>query len=305
MAKRAPAPQISRPAESVVLSLPLAQITADPGQPRKVFEPSALRDLAASIKADGLLQPITVRQVGPEAYMIVAGERRFRASQLNGAETIRAIVIEPTDIADIRVKQIIENDQRVDVTPLEQARSYQALMDEKGWTPEQLGERIGKTVNRITDRTVLLKLCPEYQELLATGNLKITEAWELVRLTPRGQQALFNLIRAGKCQTTADLRNASNALLAAEAQGSMFGDEPEAPTRETKEAASAFEANVERIAALLRSGISDNQIIATKKTNPHRAGHLAELLAAMQKDMRRIEVALREAAVQASLFGGA
>jgi ParB/RepB/Spo0J family partition protein len=294
-----------RVSETVVRDIPLVQITADPGQPRKVFERNALRELAASIKADGLLQPITLRQIGPDAYMIVAGERRFRASELNNASTIRAIVIQTTDIADIRVKQIIENDQRVDVTALEQARSYQALMDEKGWTAEQLGERIGKSVNRITDRTILLALRPEYQELLAGGNLKITEAWELVRLTPRGQSALFNLIRAGKCLTTADLRNASNALLAAEAQTSIFGDDPEAATEETRKLAGSFEANVERIAALLRSGINENQIVATKKTNPHRAGYLADLLAAMQKDMRRIEVALREAAVQASLFGGA
>ena len=147
-------------ADSTVRRIPLSQITADPGQPRQTFDRTALGELAASIRANGLLQPITVRQVGPDAYQIIAGERRFRATEINGSATIRAIVVEPTDAADIRVKQIIENDQRVDVTPLEQARSYQALMDETGWTVEELGQHIGKAPHRITERTVLLKLAP-------------------------------------------------------------------------------------------------------------------------------------------------
>jgi ParB/RepB/Spo0J family partition protein len=93
--------------------------------------------------------------------------------------TIRAIVIEPTDSADVRVKQIIENDQRADVPPLEQARSYPALMDETGWTPAELGQRIGRAAHRITERTDLLKIAPEYQQLLAGGNLRPSEGTEL------------------------------------------------------------------------------------------------------------------------------
>ena len=288
--------------ETAVQLIPLGQIVPDSGQPRKAFEAAALRELGASIKANGLLQPITVRQTGPDAYMIVAGERRFRASQLIGAETIRALVTASDDLADIRIKQIIENDQRVDVTPLEQARCYQALMDAAGWTVEQLSERIGKPAYRITERIVLLRLRPEYQGLLESGNLKPTEAWEMARMSPRGQTALFNAIRSGACKTAADLRVVAAALVDAEAQMDLIADEPAQPSRETREKASAFEAHVERVAALLRSGISDNQVVAVKKTNPHRAGHLADLLAVMQKDLRRIEVALRGAAVQADFF---
>jgi ParB/RepB/Spo0J family partition protein len=212
------------PVDTTVRDLPMAQITADPGQPRQTFDRTALGELAASIRANGLLQPITVRQVDADAYQIVAGERRFRATEINGSATIRAIVAEPTDAADIRVKQIIENDQRVDVTPLEQARSYQALMDETGWTVEELGQHIGKALHRITERTVLLKLAPEYQSLLASGNLKPSEATELARLTPRGQATLFKAIRSGACKNYNDLRAMANALVQGAGRGAVRSD---------------------------------------------------------------------------------
>ena len=109
--------------------------------------------------------------------------------------------------------QIIENDQRSDVTPLEQARSYQSLMETTGWTVEELAARIGKAPHRITERTALLNLRPEYQALLASGNLKPSEATELVRLSPRGQDTLFNAIRTGACRNYNDLRASSTALV--------------------------------------------------------------------------------------------
>jgi ParB family transcriptional regulator, chromosome partitioning protein len=285
-----------------IWNVPMVQISVDPEQPRKLFEPKALSELAASIRANGLLQPITLRRLGPDAYMVIAGERRFRAFQVNGSETIPAIVHDTTDRADIRVKQIIENDQRQDVSPLEQGRSYQELMAEQGWSAQELSERIGKPVWRILERTSLLTLCPEYQALLASGNLKPSEAQEMARLQPRAQAILFAAIRAGRCASYNDLRSAANALVQVEAQFDMMPDAPPPATPEERKLAGGFEAKVEQVAALLRHSISDNEIVATKKVNPHRAGHLADLLGAMQKDIRRIELALREAAIQASFL---
>jgi ParB/RepB/Spo0J family partition protein len=301
-ATKVAAPARAEAPETMVRNIPMDQVAADPGQPRKIFEPTALRELAASIQADGLLQPITVRAVGPASYQIVAGERRWRAHQLNGAATIRAIVIETTDQADIRIKQIIENDQRVDVSPLEQARSYQALMDEAGWTVEQLAARIGKAPHRITERTDLLKIMPEYQQLLASGNLKPSEATELARLGPRGQATLFKAIRSGACKTYNDLRAMATALVQAEAQLTLMPDAPPPPSEEDRRLANGFEAQVDRIAAMLRTGIHENQVVAVRKTNPDRASYLADLFAQMQKDLRRIEIALREAAIQESFL---
>ena len=295
-------PQIVAEPGSTVRLIPLAQVSADPGQPRKVFDRQGLSDLAASIRADGLLQPITVRETDTGAYMIVAGERRYRASVINGAETIRAIVIVPLDTADVRVKQIIENDQRVDVTPLEQARSYQALMDESGWDAEQLAKRIGKPVHRITDRTILLRLSAEYQALLESGNLKASEAWELARLSPRGQDLLFRAIKGGKCKSHADLRAMASGLAQAEAQISLLVDAPMPVSDDERRLGTAFENMVQRVAALLRSGMCENQVVAIRKVNPHRAGQIADLMGAMQADMRRIELSLRTAAAQADFL---
>ena len=164
-----------------------------------------------------------------------------------------------------RLTGVIENDQRQDVTPLEQARSYQALMDSTGWTVEELGARIGKAPHRITERTALLNLRPEYQALLASGNLKPSEATELVRLSPRGQDTLFNAIRTGGCRNDYDLRASATALVNAEAQLLLMPDAPPPPTKEDRDLANAFEAHVERVAALLRSGIHENQIVAVSR----------------------------------------
>ena len=290
--------------EATVQDIPVQQIEADPDQPRKTFDPRDLGELAASIRANGLLQPITVRVGGAKGFLIVAGERRYRAHRINGAATIRAIVIEAPDEADIRIKQIIENDQRADVPPLEQAKSYQALMDQMGWTPAELGQRIGKAAHRITERTDLLRLQPEYQGLLAGGNLKPSEATELARLAPRGQMVLFKAIQTGACKTYADLRATANALVHAEAQVSFALETQPGPTEEDQRLATGFEAQVERIALMLRTGIRDNQVVAVRKVSPHRAGVLADQFGAMQKDLRRIEVALRTAAIQESFLAG-
>jgi hypothetical protein len=124
--------------------------------------------------------------------------------------------------------------------------------------------------HRITERTALLNLRPEYQALLASGNLKPSEATELVRLSPRGQDTLFNAIRTGGCRNDYDLRASSTALVNAEAQLLLMQDAPPPPTKEDRDLANAFEAHVERVSALLRSGIHENQIVAVRKTSPHR-----------------------------------
>lgn len=140
----------------------------------------------------------------------------------------------------------------------------------------------------------------EYQALLASGNLKPSEATELVRLSPRGQDTLFNAIRTGGCRSYNDLRASSTALVNAEAQLLLMPDAPPPPTKEDRDLANAFEAHVERVAALLRSGIHENQIVAVRKTSPHRAGTLADLLAVMQTDLRRIEVAIQASFLDAA-----
>ena len=123
-----------------------------------------------------------------------------------------------------------------------------------------------------------------------------------MRLPPRGQDTVFHAIRTGGCRNDCDLPASFTALVRAEQQLLLMPDAPPPPNKEDLQLASAFEAHVERIAGLLRSGIQENQIVALRKTSPHRAGTLADLLAVMQTDLRRIEVALREVAIQANFL---
>jgi len=166
----------------------------------------------------------------------------------------------------------------------------------------ELARRIGKAPYRITERTDLLKIREEYQQLFASGNIKPSEAQELSRLSPRGQDVLFRAIKHGQCKTWYDLRVCANALVEAEAQAELM-PAAQPPTEEEQTAVRSFESMVERVGAMLRAGVRDNQIVAVKKINPDRAGTLADILAAMGKDIRRIEVALRETAIQAELLG--
>ncbi len=164
--------------------------------------------------------------------------------------------------------------------PLEQARSYQALMDEQGWTPAELGQRIGKAAHRITERTDLLKIAPEYQQLLASGNLRPSEGNRTgPALASRSGHSCSTPIRGGACKSYGDLRTSASALVNAEAQLTLMPpDAPPPPGDEDKRLAGSFEANVERIALMLRTSIHDNQIVAVRKVSPHRAGNLADLL---------------------------
>ena len=121
----------------------LSKIEANPFQPRTKFDAEALEELAVSIKEIGLIQPITLRKVGEDKYQIIAGERRFRASQLAGLETIPAYVRKAKDDGMLEMA-LVENIQREDLDSVEIALSYQRLIDELEYTQEELSSRVGK-----------------------------------------------------------------------------------------------------------------------------------------------------------------
>jgi ParB family transcriptional regulator, chromosome partitioning protein len=160
--------------------IPLDQIEPNPEQPRKIFEANALEELAASIEENGLLQPITVTELAPGRYQIVAGERRWRAHKLlaeRGAKPFILAILREFDAEETAVAAIIENDQRVDVTPLEQARSYQRMVDEFGHDTQSLAVKIGKPVFRIEERLRLLNLTEDCQFLLEKVYFDPVRAW--------------------------------------------------------------------------------------------------------------------------------
>lgn len=159
--------------------IPLDQVSPNPRQPRQVFDEQDMAELVHSIKEIGLLQPVVVRQTGPQAYELIMGERRWRAHQQAGLETIGAIVRDTTD-EDLLRDALLENLHRSQLNPLEEAAAYQQLLDDFGCTQEELAERIGRSRPQITNTIRLLRLSPAVQRRVAAGVLSAGHARALV-----------------------------------------------------------------------------------------------------------------------------
>ncbi len=159
----------------------VGQIQLNPMQPREAFDQQALAELAQSLQTVGLLQPIIVREVGPDRYQIIAGERRYRAAQLAGFREIRAVV-RHTDDDQLLTEALVENIHRVDLNALEEAAAYQQLLDDFGFTHEQLAARLGRSRSAITNTLRLLSLGPELQRHVAAGALSPGHARALLAI---------------------------------------------------------------------------------------------------------------------------
>ena len=187
-----PAPDSS---ESTVQELPITSIVANPRQPRKAFDDNSLRDLAASLKRSGLLQPVVVRRHGQE-FQIVVGERRWRAARLAGLSHIPAVVRDTTDAESLELA-LVENLLREDLNPMEEAEGYQRLLGEFDWTQEELGRRVGKDRSSVANCLRLLKLPGVIQDDLRAGRLTMGHARALLSLdSPADQLKLRSEILA-------------------------------------------------------------------------------------------------------------
>jgi len=174
-----------------VRMLPIGQIDPNRDQPRRSFDENALKELAASIEAVGVLQPIIVAPDG-ERYTIIAGERRYRASRLAGLDEIPAIVRDWDSQRRLEAA-LIENLQRDDLNPVEEAMGVRQLMDEAGLTQERAAERLGKSRPAVANLLRLLTLPDSVKQLLAEGKLSAGHARALVTVEPRRQVQLANL----------------------------------------------------------------------------------------------------------------
>ena len=175
-------PETNAPAESQsprVVALSEIDVNAD--QPRKTFPPASLAELADSIARDGLLQPVLVRRTPADRYEIIAGERRFRAAKLAGLEDIPVIVLEADDAAAARYA-LVENLQREDLNPLEEAAAYEALITRFNLTQEQVAEQVGKSRSAVANALRLLELPEGVRTLLLSGFLTAGHARALLGL---------------------------------------------------------------------------------------------------------------------------
>lgn len=180
---------------SSISEIAISQIKANPNQPRREFDPEALQELADSIKEIGIIQPITLRKMDDGTYQIIAGERRFRASQLAGLTTVPAY-IRTADDENVMEMALIENIQREDLNSMEIALAYQHLLEEYSLTQEKLSERVGKKRTTIANYLRLLKLPAQIQVALKNRELDMGHARALLALdNPIEQIRLFEEIQ--------------------------------------------------------------------------------------------------------------
>lgn len=174
-----------KPREGELRTLPISSIRPNPWQPRQVFEPGQLEQLAASIKAQGLLQPVVVRPAS-DGYELIAGERRWRAAGLAGLTHIPAVVRQVDDRTTAALA-LVENLQREDLNALEKAQGIKRLIEEFGLTHQQAGEAVGHSRTHVSNLLRLLELAPAVQGLVETGQLDMGHARALLPL-PKAQQ---------------------------------------------------------------------------------------------------------------------
>ncbi len=169
-----------------LIEIDITLISANPEQPRSRFEEQALNELASSIASNGIVQPIVLRRIG-DSYQIVAGERRWRAAQRAGLRTVPAVIRE---VADDKILEIalIENIQREELNPIEEANAFRNLIDKIGLTQEELSERIGKERTLIATALRLLKLPNEIQQLIAEGKITAGHGRALLLASDRNLQ---------------------------------------------------------------------------------------------------------------------
>ena len=203
------APKEVDKARSGLAEIPVGDILANKYQPRKDFDEAAIAELAASIKEKGILQPVVVRRSGESKYELIAGERRLRAAKRAGLSVVPAVIKDVSDLESLELA-LIENIQRRDLNPIEEAHSYASLVGEFGLTQEDLARRVGRERSTVANMLRLLKLPPEIQRDLAEGRLAMGHARALLALPDHASQMQVRAEVIGKALSV----RATEALVA-------------------------------------------------------------------------------------------
>jgi len=206
---------------SVLKLVKLDDVYPNIDQARKIFDENKLLELAASIKQQGLMNPVVVRPDDNGKFMIIAGERRYRACKILELEEISVLVKQISD-ESLACQMMIENLQRADITVLEEARGYQKMLDDFEINVNQLSHKLGiSQPHRISDRLSLLKLKEEYQEYLEKALITPTQAFYISKVNKHNQTRFWNLIKTGKVETK-QLAAVAEAFIEEENQSEMF-----------------------------------------------------------------------------------
>jgi ParB family chromosome partitioning protein len=249
-----------------VQSIPVELISADPDQPRKEFSQESIEELAQSISKNGLLQPITVRKQG-DAYIIIAGERRYRATRFLGFPKVDCLVYSGDKAKEL---QLIENINRVDLNPMEVAEAYQRYLDD-GHDLDELSEVTGKAKGQITWLLNVTKCRDEVKHILRHGQISVTVAVDLGRLSQNGQMKALRVLN-GNQLTVAESQAVCRKIAGEENQGDMLSAIPKLTPRE-------IEARKKADSALERACHAFQEIAKLEEDNPGiTAGAIAEKL---------------------------
>lgn len=179
------------------INVPLSSVSPNPNQPRKSFNPEAISELAESIKSQGIIQPLIVEEIVPGKYSIIAGERRFRAAKEAGIKEVPVIVRKLSELERIQMS-LIENIQRENLNPIEEATAYQYLMQRSGMTQEEVSEKVGKSRSTIANSVRLLSLNDSIKDDIISGNITAGHARAILSLVnPSDQQLLREKIING------------------------------------------------------------------------------------------------------------
>ena len=227
--------------------LPIGQLRPGQYQPRRVMDEGSLHELAESIRTQGVMQPLLVRPVGESGYEIIAGERRFRASQLAGLDEVPVLVREVGD-EQAAIMALVENMQREDLNPLEEAQGLQRLVQEFRFTHEQAAQAVGRSRSAATNLLRLLQLSPAVQQMLMAGDLDMGHARALLPLDGARQVLVAQEVAARKLSVREAERLAARALKA-EPAGAVRGKGTKAAGGKTRDLARIEEALSDQLAA--------------------------------------------------------
>lgn len=292
-------------ATATLTHIPAAQVHRDPEQPRREFDRAGLEELAESIAQHGILEPLIVRPGNaPGTFIIVAGERRSRAAQIAGLADLPCIVRTDAAVTDADsrlVLQATENVQRADMRPSEDANAYQRLLS-SGRTVAEVARLMGKSETTIAQRVDLLKLCPEILDLLDKGHITIRLAWQLSRISHKGQMEIIGQFNAGRFPNDDAAIRTVDAIEKQEQQASLFEDAvlsafDDARRRTNK---TIIDRTNERIATMARGlaeldGMSPIDMAAALQ---HESPAMVARLDALLKQLGRLRATAADAAAQ-------
>jgi ParB family transcriptional regulator, chromosome partitioning protein len=277
-------------------------ISADPGQPRKLFDAGALQELADSIKANGLIQPITVRP-HKKRFIVITGERRWRAHKLAGLRTIECHVRNGVAGAQLRLKQIAENMLRVDMEPMEEARVFAELRDVFGFDAARIAKDLGLAEFRVAWRLSLLNLSPPIAKMVEAGQIDKQLALEAARLTSHADQTrLIKMANRGDLVGWKAIRAAADTMLGDISAQTLFGEDAPSASADDIRTLSDMEAKIERLSRLVSAGWKEGGCIIAAKVSPDRAQKIAQKIDAIRSALSIMSRELYNVSAQARMI---